>query len=153
MSYEIKIFGLDILKEAMKKSPQTVYKELTSAIKTSVNIVRPIMGQEAPAKSGKLRRNIVGKSSGLTGTIGPDLDVTPYAWYVHEGTGPYIIRPRMKKALYWNTAPGGHPWKLVHHPGIKANPFVSKTYDRIKEPVQLIFQQAIKRISASLATK
>ena len=47
-----------------------------------------------------------------------------YAGFVHDGTSPYTIRPRSKKALYWQGAK--HPVKSVRHPGIKANPFMEK---------------------------
>ena len=46
--------------------------------------------------------------------------LAPYAWYVHEGTDPYVIRPKNAKAL---KTPYG-PRKKVNHPGIKANPYL-----------------------------
>ena len=147
-NFEIEIEGLDTLKTAIRRSPKMVYGELSNAIKTSVHFIRPIMRGEAPNKSGKLSRHIFANAKGLEGTIGPDLDVTPYAIYVHSGTHPYIIRPKNKKALYWKGAL--HPVKLVHHPGISANPFVERTLGQVKTPIQKIFQNTIKRIISNI---
>ena len=51
--------------------------------------------------------------------------LAPYAWYVHEGTDPYVIRPKNAKAL---KTPYG-PRKKVNHPGIKANPYLENAVD------------------------
>lgn len=144
MTFEIEIEGLDRLRGAIQRSPDTVYKELSGAIKTSVNFIRPLMRREVPVKSGKLSRNIEARADGLEGSVGPNLQVTPYAIYVHEGTRPHIIRPRTMKALYWKGA--AHPWKVIHHPGTKANPFVERTFNEVLSPVQQIFQSAVGRI-------
>ncbi|MDF3129271.1 phage virion morphogenesis protein [Kiritimatiellaeota bacterium B1221] len=45
-----------------------------------------------------------------------------YAAYHQWGTAPYVIRPRVKKALFWNGAV--HPVKKVNHPGLPARPFL-----------------------------
>tara|TARA_Y100000310_G_scaffold345364_1_gene464156 strand:+ start:647 stop:1198 length:552 start_codon:yes stop_codon:yes gene_type:complete len=44
-----------------------------------------------------------------------------YAKYHQEGTPPYTIYPKNKKALFWLAAP--HPVAVVDHPGLKARPF------------------------------
>lgn len=51
--------------------------------------------------------------------------LTPYAVYVHDGTDPYVIRPKNAKAL---KTPYG-PRKKVNHPGIKANPYLENSVD------------------------
>lgn len=45
-----------------------------------------------------------------------------YAAYVELGTMPHVIRPKEKRALYWEGAP--HPVGVVHHPGTKPQPFL-----------------------------
>ncbi len=45
-----------------------------------------------------------------------------YAAYHQWGTSPYVIRPKVKKALFWNGA--AHPVKKVNHPGLPARPFL-----------------------------
>jgi len=146
--FEIEIKGLDKLQRAVKSSPKMVHGELSKTIKTSVDFIRPIMRGEAPNKSGKLSYNIRAHARGLEGSVGPNLGITPYAIYVHDGTEPYIIRPKNKKALYWKGAL--HPVKLVHHPGITANPFVERTFGQIKSPIERIFQKTVSRIISNI---
>lgn len=45
-----------------------------------------------------------------------------YGKYLEKGTPAHIIRPKVKKALFWNGAE--HPVKLVHHPGTGAHPAI-----------------------------
>lgn len=143
--FEIKVNGLNQLNTAIQKSPQMVFDELSKGVKTSVNFIRPIMRSETPrGTSRKLSANIQAKAVGLEGSVGPNLDITPYAWFVHQGTNPYTIRPKLKKALWWHGAL--HPVKKVRHPGIKANPFVDRTFGQIKSPVERIFHQTINNI-------
>ena len=47
---------------------------------------------------------------------------TEYARWHQEGTQPYIIEPKKKKALAWPGGPG--PRKRVNHPGLPARPFL-----------------------------
>lgn len=42
-------------------------------------------------------------------------------WH-QEGTDPYVIEPKDKKALAWPGGPG--PRKKVNHPGLPARPFI-----------------------------
>lgn len=151
--YTLKVKGLDELRQAVKKSPDTTYKELSKAITTSVNFIRPIMRGEMPVgKTRKLSGNVQAQTDGLTGSVGPNLDITPYAVWVHRGTGLYgpfksRIVPVRKKALYW---PGArHPVKSTA--GQVANPFVERTYNQIKNPVEQIFEKSVQRIVKSLA--
>lgn len=143
--FEIKVSGLGSLDRAIQKSPKMVFDELSKGIKTSVNLIRPIMRVETPkGKTRKLSANIQVKAVGLEGSVGPNLDITPYAIFVHEGTNPYTIRPRLKKALWW---PGAlHPVKKVRHPGIKANKFVERTFGIIKRPVEQIMGKTMDSI-------
>jgi phage gpG-like protein len=83
--------------------------------------VRDPSGQfRAPLK----RSGLLWKSARITSldahavTVGTD---RPYAAAHQFGTGPYTIRPRSKRALYWPGAP--HPVRVVHHPGLPARPF------------------------------
>lgn len=41
-----------------------------------------------------------------------------HSWWVERGTRPHIIRPKVKKALFWPGA--GHPVASVRHPGTAA---------------------------------
>ena len=52
------------------------------------------------------------KGNAITMTIAHGLR---YGQYLEKGTPPHIIKPKKKKALFWNGA--NHPVKLVNHPG------------------------------------
>lgn len=45
-----------------------------------------------------------------------------YGRYLEMGTSPHEIRPKNKKALYWNGA--SHPVRLVHYPGTQKHPAI-----------------------------
>lgn len=53
----------------------------------------------------------------------------PYAYLLHEGTEPHEIRPRRGKALrfYSQRAAGFVFAKVVHHPGTKANRYLTES--------------------------
>lgn len=79
-----------------------------------------------PYKTGTLRRSIThGMNSRNEGWVGSRN--VPYARIQDKGgrTGPHIIRPRTKKALFWKGA--AHPVMVVHHPGsvIKGNGYLT----------------------------
>jgi len=145
---KIKIKGLKELKKNMAQSPRIVHEELSRFVKTTVNIIRPMMRREVPFKSGKLSQNIQSKSNGLRGEIGPNLSATPYAIFVHEGTKPHEIRPTTKKALYWKGAL--HPVKVVRHPGTKANKFVDRTAREAEKITPRILTTFINNINKRL---
>jgi hypothetical protein len=155
--YSIEIIGLNRLVTAFKQAPQLVVKKCGEGIKNSVHMIRPIMKQEAPigkpgggkGHPGMLRRSIYARYANFEGEVGPDLAVTPYAYYVHEGTRPYDIRPKTKKALFWKGA--SHPVKVVHHPGIRANPFVARTAEKVTPMVNAIFGKIADDIVNKLA--
>lgn len=153
--FKIEVEGLNELVDGFKKAPESTVNELQKAISSSIYLIRPIMKNEAPYKSGKLRDNIMAVSQGLRAVVGPNLNVTPYAYWVHEGTDPYIIRPKTMGysghpgGLYWeqgSSPPAKHVWNKVQHPGIAPNPFVDRTFKQIKNPVQTIFRNAVQKI-------
>lgn len=83
--------------------------------------------QEAPSKTGNLRRHIV-KRFVLT-PAGPRMLVgaehVPYAIWVHEGSKPHTIVPRNAPFLVFVGRDGNLVFtKLVHHPGNKPNRFL-----------------------------
>lgn len=72
-----------------------------------------------PDDTGRLSHSIDHEVSGHTLRVGTNVD---YALYVELGTKPHVIRPKTKKALYWEGA--GHPVPEVHHPGTRAQPYL-----------------------------
>jgi len=76
----------------------------------------------APIRSGNLKNDIQPFFNSVKYGIVEvgNTKATPYAKYVYYGTSPYTITPKKKKAL---KTPYG-VFKKVHHPGIKANPYL-----------------------------
>lgn len=64
-----------------------------------------------------------------------------YAIYIETGTDPYIIRPKNAKALFWDGA--AHPVKVVHHPGIKAQPFLRPAADKFYPTLPAAIRRAM----------
>ena len=50
----------------------------------------------------------------------------PATMYVIKGTRPHVIRPRTRKVLKFRMAGRTVFAKVVHHPGTKANDFLTK---------------------------
>lgn len=76
-------------------------------------------GRKPLVKSGTLRDQIFPSHGPTWAEIASP---TAYARFHQEGTEPYVIFPRNKKALAW---PGGkHPVRKVNHPGLPARPFM-----------------------------
>ncbi|MEU6234423.1 HK97 gp10 family phage protein [Kitasatospora sp. NPDC047058] len=73
----------------------------------------------ARVNTGRLKQSIVSEVNGLVMRVSTDVS---YWRYVEYGTGPHIIRPKTKKALYWEGA--AHPVAQVNHPGTPAFPFL-----------------------------
>ena len=83
------------------------------------------------------------KTGRLKGSIAPDTKrdgkdfvaivgtKTEYAKAVEFGTGPHVILPKNKRALYW--AGQKHPWASVMHPGTKAQPYLRPALKKMIE--------------------
>lgn len=54
--------------------------------------------------------------------IGTNAD---YAIYVEKGTAPHLILPKRAKVLSWLSAAGRMFARSVHHPGTRAQPFLT----------------------------
>lgn len=66
-------------------------------------------------------------------------------YYQDRGTkGPYTIRPRRKRALYW--AGASHPVKRVSHPGLKAQRFTDTIAEKMRKQYQRIMQAEIDKV-------
>lgn len=81
-------------------------------------------GRPGPnVQTGRLRSSIhwrlVMGATGLYAEVGSTVG---YAAYVEHGTGPFVIRPANRQALYW---PGAqHPVLVVYRSGNRPYPFL-----------------------------
>jgi hypothetical protein len=97
---------------------------VAAAVEQSANDLVAAAADAAPIDTGTLRASIHtdgAKISGFTVTakVATGGEANDYAVYVHEGTGPHVIRAK-GGALHW---PGGFA-KSVHHPGTPATKFI-----------------------------
>lgn len=103
-----------------------------SAVQTGArSMIRPSMVRTDAGLS--LRDSIVKR---LVPGTEPSMHVIgnkPYAYFVHEGTGAHEIRPRTKKALkFYSGSAGGFVFaKVVHHPGTRANPYLTQPLEQV----------------------
>lgn len=88
--------------------------------------------QYAPVLTGKLRANIrIVRSPGKF-VIGVDPEEVDYGGYQEYGTkGPYEIVAKNKKALAFTYGGRVVLVKKVHHPGIKAHPYIRPALARV----------------------
>ncbi len=123
--------------------------------------------EQAPQVSTDLSRSIIVQRDGdLSVAVGPTVD---YGLYVHEGTGlhgpkkaKYRIAAKRKKALRFKGKPGkGAPASFsvvatrttinagdvtvrsVMHPGIEANPFMDRAWDKVADEANAIIADEI----------
>lgn len=99
-----------------------VTPELAAATLKCATVLVAAGKREAPVQTGRLRRSISYQAGGQGRyVVAP---AVPYAVAVHEGTRPHEIRPKNKRALFWKGA--AHPLRVVHHPGTRANAFMTR---------------------------
>lgn len=95
--------------------------------------------QEAPAKTGTLRRTINVFFSPGKAVIQPRISqfAAPlkYANAVHEGSRPHIILPKNKKFLAFKKAGKIVFAKKVRHPGAKPNKFFTRAVDKNRSAI------------------
>jgi hypothetical protein len=81
----------------------------------------------APVDTGRLRASIKVTRTvsfrGPTYTVGTNVT---YAPMVETGTKPHIIRPKSKKVLRFKVGGQTVYARVVHHPGTKPKPFLSR---------------------------
>lgn len=81
----------------------------------------------APVDTGRLRNSI--KTTRKLTARGPTYQVgtnVEYAPYVENGTRPHVIRPRRAQVLRFKVNGRTVYAKVVHHPGTRAQPFLSR---------------------------
>lgn len=108
--------------------------------------------QNAPYKTGNLRRSIhaeVGSLGGLSGKVIQDTGVARYGLFVHEGTGIYgpkgkPIVPVNKKVLAWKAKGGGMVFARSVK-GMRARPYMKDAFEQKKTEVPEIIKDSIMR--------
>jgi len=148
MSANVQIIGLKELEADIQKAGYSARGLMTAALSQSANVLQRNIRQEAPIKTGSLKRSIMTSVSYPTATV---TEQEKYGRMVEEGTRPHIILPKSKKALFWKGA--FSPYKVVHHPGTKANPFFQRGIDRSKDAMLDPFIKVAEKLVTMMAGK
>ena len=136
---EIDKFAVELIKlseesrgnvqKAVKKSAFNIEAKAKNNLKANRSVV-----------TRHLTRNVATQMGDLEATI--HTSNVKYAIIVEKGSRPHIIRPKNKKALYWEGAK--RPVKLVNHPGSKAKPFLIPAFESEKDKFIENLKEAIK---------
>ncbi|WP_332238880.1 HK97-gp10 family putative phage morphogenesis protein [Sporolactobacillus sp. KGMB 08714] len=120
-------FGDKKFELAIDRFEQKYISEIKRIVAETAEMIVSIAKTNAPVNTGYLKEHIKADYSndGLTAVVYVDAS---YAVYVEFGTVPHIIKPKKKKALFWEGA--DNPVKEVHHPGTKAQHFWVPAYEK-----------------------
>jgi HK97 gp10 family phage protein len=141
---EIEIKNLDEMQRKFAQSPEIVGRELSTATKESGKEILRQEVKEAPHDTGNLQRSIQMQFSPIRVKVWPN---AKYAKDVHQGTDPHVIP--ISDLEGWARRHGTNAYavqKAIAKRGTKANPFVRRTIEKITEPVNRLFQEALSRI-------
>jgi len=102
--------------------PDRHLRKKTQAVALTAVILAPFRtGRLAGSIKAEQNRNELGQYA-FGYAVSAD---TPYAYYVHEGTGPSPRWPSTKKVMLWHGSQGDFPYRdFVMHPGTPAVPFL-----------------------------
>ena len=142
----IKIDSSDLNKFSIylsKKSDEDIKKIQKVLKKAGMNIeagAKDNLTSNNSVNTGHLRRSIGNFRRGMTVTV--HTSNVEYAIIVEKGSKAHIIRPKNKKALYWEGAK--RPVKMVNHPGSRAKPFLIPAFESEKDKLIENLKEAIK---------
>lgn len=142
MKIQLKIDGdfRQRLADAVKNMPQAV----RIGVQNATHYMQLEIAKSSPiGKSrvkGGLRNSWHAEISPLQGVVYTDKN---YAIYVHEGTRPHLIKPKNGRALFWQGAV--HPYRVIHHPGTKGNPFARRAFERNQNEIEKMFLEEIDK--------
>ncbi len=146
---EIKVVNLDKTQRILEAFPKESEKAIRVAIKDGMARIKKyaFLHHRFTSRSGMLGKSISSEydDATMTGTVFLDSAVAPYAKFVHDGTKPYTIVPKEKKALRWVALSYDHFIfaKRVHHPGIKADPFLYEAAEHVMPSIKEELQEEL----------
>lgn len=146
MSQNIEIIGLNDMIADFKKAGGNAKPLVNQALHTSASLTQKNIREESPVKTGSLSRSIQYQVNYPSATVETQ---EKYGSMVESGTRPHLIVPKNKKALFWKGAM--NPYKAVHHPGTKANPFFQRGVDKSEKGILDIFTGVMERLIREMA--
>lgn len=147
MPVEVEIQNLKELLFNLKRYPRIAEKWIQKAVvAAAAELQKVTIRGVVPWRTGMLAHSFRVAVGRLFARVWP---AVKYAVYVHEGTRPHLILPRVKRALYWEGA--GHPVRRVLHPGTKANRFLVRMVELAKPKIEKHFKKAGDQILKEIA--
>ena len=144
---EVEIPNLKELLFNLKRYPAISEKWLQKAIVASgAELHKAARRGIVPWRTGRLTQSFQVAIGRLFARVWPTVK---YAIYVHEGTRPHLILPRVKMALYWEGAE--HPVKRVMHPGTRENRFLERMVRLAQSNIAKHFKEAGDNILKEIA--
>ena len=138
MSIKIEGWSQEDFNNLIKKARSAV----ALAIKYTATEVWGNVRKEAPVDHGRLAGSFqLDQVDDLTYRIWSGVE---YALAVQEGTPPHEIKPKRKKALYWEGA--RHPVKRVMHPGTQANPYADRAIEQAEGRQDEFISRALREV-------
>ena len=136
---EIDKFAVELV-ELSEKNRDNVQKAVKKSAFNIESQAKKNLASNKSVVTGHLRRSVATQMGDLEATI--HASNVKYAIIVEKGSKPHIIRPKNKKALYWEGA--SRPVKMVNHPGSKAKPFLIPAFESEKDKFIENLKEAIK---------
>lgn len=146
MPLVVTIEGLNDFLGRMEHVPRNADVLMRAALQNSATLIQRNIRDRAPHKSGDLQRSVLTSIDYPTATVEAQ---SKYAKFVENGTRPHVIQASKKKALAWKG--GLHPYKLVHHPGTKANPFFETGVEASADGVEQQFAKVAEKLITYMA--
>jgi hypothetical protein len=134
----LKELAYTVVEVAKDKAP-----EVTGALKRSIGVIS--ISENEP---------VVGHTNLNRIVITHNYEHIIYPVFVHEGTAPHIIEPKIKKSLGWGGTKGNREYfaKRVKHPGTKAQPYFDEAIKspKIDEVISKYGDDVVKELSIEL---
>ena len=136
---EIDKFAVELV-ELSEKSKDNVQKAIKKSAFNIESNAKKNLASNKSVVTGHLRRSVATQMGDLEATI--HTSNVKYAVIVEKGSKAHVIRPKNKKALYWEGA--SRPVKMVNHPGSKAKPYLIPAFESEKDKFIENLKEAIK---------
>lgn len=147
----IKVENLDVIQRGFARGAVEMAPLIKDGlIEAGTEIVKTERG-EAPHDTGNLQRQIGFEFQPFKISVTPNAN---YSAPVHEGSRPHM--PPVEALKSWAKKRGINPWALarsMEKKGTKANPFVTRTAEKIEDKINKIFQKIAEKAIEILSGK
>lgn len=124
MKIDAKVTGVEAARREMLRAASAPPKALAQVAEDIKDFVAEQAGKHN--KTGALVQSTYLRRAGQDYDIGHDGQRARYAEFVHWGAPAHDIKPKNKRVLRWGAGGMWHFAKRVHHPGNKADPWMTR---------------------------